>query len=57
MKICPQCGSDDFGDLDIANPFDVPRLDQPGPHLVVQVCLDCEYCSDNTPAAPVAAQN
>ncbi len=43
--ICPQCGGDDCGDLDIANPFDAPRIERPGPHLVVQVCLDCDYCS------------
>lgn len=53
---CPHCASADFDDLDIANPFDAPRLDLPGPHLVIQVCLDCGYCTDTTPTAPGCAQ-
>lgn len=55
MMSCPQCGGEDYEDRDIANPFDAPRLDPPGPHFIVQVCLACGNCTDTAPASPVHA--
>lgn len=54
--LCPQCGSDDYGPLDIAWPFGLPEHN-PNPNVsyVVGVCCACEHVEDDAAHTPALA--
>lgn len=46
--LCPACGSDDYGFVDIAWPFGLPEHNpNPSVSWVVGVCCACEYTTDS----------
>ena len=44
-ETCPSCGSDEYGPLDLANPYGNSDLN--ALHYTVGVCLDCEFVWDS----------